>query len=885
MAYNETFKLLSDDPLNDEVIINISGTGELAPVIDVTDLLEFPETDLRDTSQRILVINNIGSADLTVSVVETIENEKEFRVSTPGGAVIPPTGSANYTVLFTPDLEDGLRTSKIKIENDDADIEVDARGQAIQPEGTWVSFQLQDAVPDSVMSVANGINSVIPVVKGILTLIKAILNIVKVLLFDIPSALTAIYQAIKVLVDDFLQDLQSAGIFMLPIIPNKKIIDPNVKAETEFGRFLASVGGGSEAFIQRITDSFDDAFDSKRPVFSDTAHVGALVIAVDSGNIADIVDGMIALKRIFAELEMDIDIQPPVNVSATSKTSGNSAEVTLRWGIPESVNFSIGQLFTKSKMLDIIDHFEIYRIEKQSQMYVSTASESNNSTDQEVLRRDTGEVVEPIDTVDAGNYFKQLSGALAKNSETTNQIQNLGYKFKDATVEYGQNYFYAIRSVLNDNVKSKLSNEVMASPRAAALFDVSASMNITERLPASIVKLIDVTGVERYGENVNEGKKVKPNAGTLQIQTFTLGTIDAVIDPNSLTIENATLAVRIANEGLGERDHQTTERDLLEPDEDSFKETNLADAKLKQTRLVGEDVIVTINNGLTSTIELIDRQNLGYKRGDTIRIKYYILGYVISCQKGHDDRFDKILCNTGEIQDSAAKRIDKSPNEGPCEDYNHGNVCKFHRGTYCSSVGYTFRNGVPVANNTLFEFDQCQDGSMGGEVTEKSFINDPVATRLTTTGICTGYIADKDATPSQFPDWVSIQPLQFVKIFDKFIKKMDKWVNAGLDGTQKGSTTVQEFIDLLGKKIEQLEVFIDEIQEIIDFINLVFSANAGFYLLNIPGEEGGVDRIKTIISTAEHGPDSNSNGYTAGLVFLYGGPSVGPIERLFKLFF
>ena len=890
-TYTEIINITSDDPNHLVEIINLSGTGIDKPIISTITEIQFPDTIYRTKSQRVLIVSNNGIEDLEITNVYVTENSSNFRAIFSGMQVVSPGGSTELTIEFMPinipSKNGDIQTGKVTITNNDHNIEVNLRGFVPFKDGTWISFQLQDIIPESVKSVTQGIKNVIGPLKATLGLIKTMLSTVKIFLIDMPSALKAILMAIQALLEKFLKDLDQTGVYLLSIVPSSNYIDPNMDSTFgmgSFGKFLASIGGGSEEFKRKIIDSFDDIYDGNRPQFSDDAVVGAVIVAVDSDKVADVVKGFIALKNLFLNESYDIpQILPPTDVVTTAgKDTNNNAMVTLRWSIPETVTFSIRNVLHPTKMIDMLEGFEIYRCERQSQMYVSL--DSKNSTKfNNVFRRDESadaSPLDPLDVINASNFTHQLSqlGRSFVPWSTTTPINGLSYMYEDKDVEFGKNYFYVVRTVMSENVKSPLSSEVLASPRKTEPTDPVFNHQGLKKcihyicrqnqeqsvkllnLPNPTSKLIDITGVIQQPKTQEDTPNTIAQAGQQPIDVFTIRLPKTIVDIATVQIINNSIIARL-NQNTGQ-DPTISMRN--------------------KTRLVlGFDMFITIENDDT-IIEIRDISKIGYQEDNEIEITYFEIKngvtYNAACNKKRS-QFNATLCYNGDIQKSADR----------CNDYSIA-TCQFNNGSGCTNVSFTKRTkDVCVRNSALYNADRCIDGSMGGAVSQldKQYRNSEHHC-IATSGVCAGYASLSENSISQFPDWWSYRPLMVTPYINDLMKIINKWTERELQAIQKGSETVAEFIDLLNKKIEELEKFIDEVQKIIDWIDLIFSVNVGFYILDIGithPKLGGINRIKQVINSAEGGPSSDSNGYTTGVVLLYGGPNSDALTSFFKILF
>jgi len=908
ISYLETLEILSDDPVNPEVDLPLLGNGVKKPIIEVADKLLFDKTNVRETSQKQLTILNVGTDPLQLTNVAVIDNLREYEVTfTP--TTIAAGSQKQYTVNFNPKNQSKAAKGTIVVESNDItspSVEVLLKGEAIQPEGEWQSFQLQDMVPDAIITLANGVSDVIGPLKIILGLIKTILDLVKILLIDTSSALKPLLQALQRAIEDYIANLGATGLYLLPIYPSSKYHDPNIEAKTKFGKYLASIGGGSEQFKKRIIDSFDDIYDSKRPQFTDSASVGAVVLAIDSGNVTDVIKGIMSLRNIFTSIPFDPEIEAPKDVSAAS----SNRTVTLRWSLPEVVSFNISNRRTDTKILNFVSGFDVYRSETQGQMVVAVQdyydeNKQKISSKGEVINNITKTPVSKIGEVNASSFDWQAENfAVGWKSSGSKTINDMGYYYEDTGLTNGKNYYYAVRTKMGTSANdpaSQLSTEVIGSPIATVelpkneqfLLKCSNFTCIKKRsitrdvivLSKPIVKIIDSIGVVQQSGNRTEPDKIDTNANAKQVNNFSIVIKTPKVDFSNVIIRNVSeterrLKADDATKGINTKQFldgttfgiwdTNTSNELSNPESASSVYFNMLD----QTKLVlGWDLLMGRDESKTD-ITISDISNIGYKQGDTVVIEYYEQTYEAKCkiESRNKRTFDIVKCST-------TRRTD-------CDDYTNKR-CQFYGGSACLSLGYTqISNGRCVPNTTLFNPDTCQDGSQGGDVrgVDKPFRNTP-SYCIETTGSCAGYTAQDEDSIGMFPNWYSLSLQGLIKPIETFLTSLQGWVNRELEAIQKGAETTQQFIELLSKKIEALEEFIDTLQQIIDIFTSIFSSNVGFYILMIEPEDGGIQRIKSIVQSAEHGPDSGQSGYTAGVVLLAGGNELDILWDFLKVLF
>lgn len=902
IPYSATIKITSDDPDNKETTVDLTGTGALKPVIETISKLEFPKTNVRETQQLTLVVTNSGSESLAISSLSVTDNPREFNVSFAPTSIQPST-SRNYIIKFIPSKA-GLIEGKISIISNDTDnpqVEILLKGEGFQPKGEWQSFNLQDLMPDPIISLANGVDNFVSPVKTILTLIKSVLNLVKIFLVDSNSALAAVLKKVQNIINDYVSDLSSTGIYILPIFPRSNYYDPNVIADSGFSKYLASIGGGSAAFKRRVIDSFNDVYDGNRPQFSSSAKVGAFVIAVDSGNLVDVISGITALQNIFSATTFEPEIQAPSNVNAI----GDDTTITLRWQLPEFITFNVMGLFNQRKVLEFINGFNIYRSEQPGQLAIATEDNQEKKIKKGDVIDFSGNVVTPINgntPIKSNNYsylFKNFDG---RGSST---VQSLGFEYPDTGLTNNKTYYYVVRTVMDGPASpmSPLSNEAAGMPQKIEPLETDSFLNrcanfncflnqsliqLVNTLPSPTVKLFDKTGLVQQTTSRTKKDKIIPNAGLQQVNTFTITIRDTKIDSSSILIRNVTIAKeRITSNKLDitvsrfydESSKKILDWDNLKTDFDEEKKNYFE--ILNNTKLILGYDFTLVKDRDNTIITINDISGIGYKQSDNIIIEYTQRIYSPSClffnaasDSGQfDNRFDATKCLNG-------------TNKGICEKYVN-KCCAYHSGTGCSNIGYTYKGEDRcIQNSVLFDVTFCQNGSMSGTVNylDRSLRNDPNSC-IKTTGICAGYTSIDEQITGMYPNWTSFSIKALIRPIENFIESLNQWVNREIDAIQKGSSTVADFINLLSKKIEALEEFIDKLQEIINIFQSIFSANAGFHILKIDGDTGGVERIKSVITSAKGGPNSGSNGFTAGIVILVGGPDFEKTWQFLKQLF
>ncbi len=129
-AHETEIRILSNDPENSVVVVDVMLRLDDAPVIIVEpEALDFGNTMVGESEDRMLTISNIGNIDLTVFDISAVEGNS-FNVDFDEEVIIEPDASREITVSFAPDelgeYEDVLFI--ISDDPDDEEIEIPLAG-------------------------------------------------------------------------------------------------------------------------------------------------------------------------------------------------------------------------------------------------------------------------------------------------------------------------------------------------------------------------------------------------------------------------------------------------------------------------------------------------------------------------------------------------------------------------------------------------------------------------------------------------------------------------------------------------------------------------------------------------------------------------------------
>jgi hypothetical protein len=134
------------------------------------------------------------------------------------------------------------------------------------------------------------------------------------------------------------------------------------------------------------------------------------------------------------------------------------------------------------------------------------------------------------------------------------------------------------------------------------------------------------------------------------------------------------------------------------------------------------------------------------------------------------------------------------------------------------------------------------------------------------------------------PDWISISLLRDVIPWSgQFIYDLLNRIDALLDAFKSAVDEIQAFIDTLVRKIEVLERFV---KFLIEMLNYLDSFSAGFYYLNLPSTDQGVNGwIQALDGAMGTKPPSGPGGYSAGVALAYSATDVTAFVKAFGIIF
>lgn len=133
------------------------------------------------------------------------------------------------------------------------------------------------------------------------------------------------------------------------------------------------------------------------------------------------------------------------------------------------------------------------------------------------------------------------------------------------------------------------------------------------------------------------------------------------------------------------------------------------------------------------------------------------------------------------------------------------------------------------------------------------------------------------------PDWISVSLLDLIPWSGQILYDLIAKIQALIDAFKGIIQEIINFINMLERKINTLEQFIEYL---ISILNFLLNLEIGFYVLPVPSIQGDVTAwLSAVDSTSGTPPISGPSGYTAGICLAYLGPDVAEIAAAFALLF
>jgi hypothetical protein len=963
ISYNSDVLTITAVGVSSPILISLSGVGTQTPKISVSptslNFNSIPSGELRTLQIK---ISNNGNMMLQFST--DVKNQinpgysNAYKASLSSGNV--GIGSnLSFDVIFTPQTTGQLSGTLIIRSNDVVypTVNVSLSGEGILPVLNWHITNTNAWVPDAIKTISKALNDVSTPLINVLNATKKILDIIKVFIVNIDDPVKMLLAQIMKTIEDFLNDLNSTGIYMLQVLPGSADINPyknpdyfrnfdfkNLNIFNTTGWF-DPVKGGYNSFLAKIIKSFDDPGDGNRPQFSDSAMVGAFIMAIDSGSldgdsIAKFVADIQKLLKMFQDKTFRVSYEPPSDIIAIAYDK------------------VVRLTFTPSKTILPKEYF-IFRSEiKGGDLKDEDGNQYSN---------EQGRLLTSWKLVGATNVALQLAYHLNTtfDAASSNILNALGsaidignsflsgkpfrFIFDDTTVENGKNYFYVIAAGYS-------TSDITFSDIANIITETNYDKLITNKYSPIIANSIRTWDFEKKiivdSENKdNIGQQINPrlpsetkisNIGILSTEVFAQPTV---------FITSSDGMHRCRNYRCG---FEQTDNEIFELTVDKIKNSIV----LQETPIIGTVIITCFPKGDSSKRKIIPtsyyrvetktksifliRQNQ-FVESDILNIQYdYIkdlqtkkvvneFGYLDS-QNTYTTKFKPINVNESflvfndDVTPSNPDFIVINEKDGKIKINSTNNLSgigyNFSYSYYSDFSSQQFFKCVIADNNAnFFDVKKCDSGSTlcpkydnancyynngssctnsgisnvaivnrSGFVTEDIPFSDFYDSVSCQNGImaqrCIGYskVGSRHEI-SQWPDWSS-QKFSVISLFPQIqtvLNYMHDLVKNLLAGTEKMDSSILQFINLLEQKIDYLTKTIQTINQYLQNLIEDFSI-PDLYTLYIPYASGGNNYLKTSLTTAKNGPIQKDSAYTAGIVLVLGTPGLADALKILNFF-
>jgi len=704
------------------------------------------------------------------------------------------------------------------------------------------------------------------------------------------------------------------------------------------------VKGGYSSFVSKLVGSFDDPGDGNRPQFSDNAMVGGYVMMFDSGtigpdDIATFIRSIQKLMKLFKS-PFKVAFEPPSNTSCFAGNKQVRVTFTPSTSTLPKEYFIFRSETQGGDFVTYKDDTGVYPCHDEN----GNPLRSYELIGITNVLKQIGTIL-GVDEDNAKTLLGELGYAVKELSKTALNGDPLRFAYEDKQVENGKSYYYVVAAGYTNtvsNYQSIISKKILTTDFDKKIVSTVDPKTLKPVETEINPRTMSETGIVAMGLLSNEASamplsvSLEVKGGLARCRNFRCGfekdaiefhRITSITAPEFIIIGNTPIAgtvkIKITRNGNEFTANPSSYRVDYKPksnpenpdvksyesttsmiyiksryyfkSEDSLKITYKYKKDLKteyfeepvilggtdlsdQTFLTSKKPIDSSSAEIYEGTSLVPskdvmvlndkdgRIKVNRRPGTKLKATYNFYPDFenedyFKCVRPEYSRyfFDIAKCDAGETL---------------CPGYDNAN-CYYNNGRECTNPDksqrrqLTISGGIKdfqpedIAFKDFWDPISCQNGMMQQR--------------------CDGYSKTFPRySPKVWPDWSSIR-LSALGLFPKIeeiMKIMQNLMDSLLAGTEKMSTAITSFIDLLQKKIDSLKNLLLTIKSFLTVITEDF-ALPDLYFLRIPYGRGGNEYLKTSISNATNGPESDSTAYTAGAMFAYGTPGLGDALKLF----
>ena len=154
----------------------------------------------------------------------------------------------------------------------------------------WIDIDLEKLLPKALESLIDKVAGLATQVAEALKVLGTIVSIIGAFIQGVTALLASAIQLLLDAINDFLEDLLSTGVYVCAHVPTSLALarEPDI-------------------WLEDIAASFDDLSDNERPLFSEDAYVGGLVIMAGAPNFQDL---WALLGKLLALFNFDFEYAP-----------------------------------------------------------------------------------------------------------------------------------------------------------------------------------------------------------------------------------------------------------------------------------------------------------------------------------------------------------------------------------------------------------------------------------------------------------------------------------------------------------------------------------------------------------------------------------------------
>lgn len=732
-----------------------------------------------------------------------------------------------------------------------------------------------------------------------LEVVKAFLDTVRVFLIDFGNPIKVIVFALLKLIDTLIEALKRQGVYALLDFPNP-FQDP------KFTYFR----GGYQGFKRRWKGSLLDSADFNRPQPISGATIGGYVIILaDVGVPEKLMRIVRTLRKLFANGWPETPYQPPTNVRAVPVgTSGDPIlsvtkvftddiqAVAVEWSMASST--PVGDSGFQGMASSLVDEFipskwlversetplnteilgdELNDAQKVGilKVEVETNLQSTVSTPDTEANKPV-KVRVPVLESNGDPYIKFQKYAVVSvtSTPTTYILGQLGtFRWIDTNIERGKIYYYRVRAYSGKLAFETLpEGDLKFSPSVVIKSNPSDDNTRFFEWPSAPSSSVDM------GRASNVVQVKLPQQTTFDVINVLRATFLAGFSFNF----HLPPPDRVQAVGAGGKPATDSAGDPVYKPQWTATGDPIAPVTVEQ---IGQGSLMTLSGSISSFM-VIPYLSLssGVWQPNPATGKYpempWITRSVRFAAARNTVKFAGVFLDTSTFVVDGFRKLMQGPLPYPI------------------TVGGTLA-GVTTLEQMVYALtkttvEQSVLGQAVSAVTESSVLSTLSVDRDTAATFGTAF-SDANVRKNLLaavnyllaiggqgepPNWIQINVLRdLVPWAGKFLYEMRAKIVALYEAFKGALKELEDFINLIIRKINKLEAFI---RYLIEILNYIEQLSAGVYILNVTGLKGGVDEWFSSLDSAGNAPTSGAEGYTGSISFAYLTPNGSALYTAFK---